>query len=946
MRFQYDNLLKYFMCNYYLKRKIVRSLLLLGLTSGASSAFSQTVKTEPTDSLAQRVFLLNKTQQRNNLLQSTATVYTDQLTKTPAPSFLQALPGKLSGLYTRQRSGVQDNDDPSGVVDFKIRGQIPLILIDGVPRDFSSIEPESIESVTILKDALSSVMFGQRSSNNIIQVTTRRPQATPFQLSFTAQHGLQDQLDKTKTVSAADYAILYNEARNNDGLAPVYTAADVLAYQTGSDPLFHPNNDYRKLFLNKNATLDRYNININSGNEIARFYVALDYQTEGGFLNTADLNSYSTNSGVDRYIVRSNVSIDLTKTLNVGLNIFGRIQNANQPGTSTGNVYNAIAYTPNNAYSIFNPDGSLGGNTTFTNNIYGMLNNAGYSKSTARDLAADIELTQKLNFVTPGLWVKANVSYNNTVAQTVNRAKSFAVYGLNIGSGAAVYSQIGTNTNQPNTLAFNARRTYTYGKLSIGYDKSFGDHNLSLLALADNQATTLNIDLPAKYTNIAANATYNYQEKYFAEAALSYGGFNRFAPGSRYGVFYAAGLGWNLAKEDFLKNTRWINTLKPRVSYGRTGNANVGYYVYDQYYTYGGTSAAYYFGATPTVARSYVEQTLANPNATWEKADKLNVGVDLEMFANRLKISSEYFNDTYFDLMQTRGTSTTIIGQTYPAENVGKNRFTGFENNVTWNGKANSFGYFISGNASILKSKVIYADEVYRKYDYQKRTGLPVGQVFGYEADGFFQSQADINASARVDGYTPVPGDIKYKDLNGDGIIDQFDAKAIGTQKPMIYYGLTAGFNIKGFDLSVSLQGVANRDIVIGSGANTVADGLVYEFQDGGNSQAFEQNLNRWTPSNAANATYPRLSIGSNTNNQRASSFWVRSVAYLRLQNVDLGYTLPSEWTNKIKLRGVRVFANGFNLYSFDKLNYSDPEGYNSIFPIRRTFNVGVNVKL
>ncbi|MEJ5993759.1 SusC/RagA family TonB-linked outer membrane protein [Pedobacter sp. Du54] len=934
------------MCNYYLKKKIVRSLLLLGLVSGASTSFSQTVKKDPVDSLAGRIFLLNKTQQKSNLLQSTATVYNDQLIKTPAPSFLQALPGKLSGLYTRQRSGVQDNDDPSGVVDFRIRGQVPLILIDGVPRDFSSIEPESIQSITVMKDALSSVMFGQQSSNNIIQVITRRPQESPLQLSFTAQHGLQDQLDKTKTVSAADYAILYNEARNNDGLAPVYTAADILAYQNGSDPLFHPDNDYKKLFLNKNATLDRYNININSGNQIARFYVALDYQTEGGFLNTADLNPYSTNSGVDRYIVRSNVSIDLTKNLNVGLNIFGRIQNANQPGTSTADVYQSIAYTPNNAYSIFNPNGSLGGNTTFSDNIYGMLNNAGYSKSTARDLAADIEITQKLNALTPGLWIKGNISYNNTVVQTVNRSKSFAVYGLNIGSGAAVYSQIGTNTNQPNTLNFNARRTYTYSKLSLGYDKAFGDHTLNVVALADNQATTLDLTLPSQYTNIAGNATYNYQEKYFIEAALSYGGYNRFAPGNRYGLFYGAGLGWNLAKEDFLKESSWLNVLKPRVSYGKTGNANVGYYVYDQYYTYGGTSAAYYFGATPTLARSYAEQALANPNATWEKANKLNVGFDLEILANRLKITSEYFNDTYSDLMQTRGTSTAIIGQTYPTENVGKNRYTGFENNISWNGKSGAVGYFVSGNASLLKSKVLYSDEIFRQYSYQKRTGLPVGQVFGYVADGFFQSQADINASAKVDGYTPVPGDIKYKDLNGDNIIDQFDATALGTQKPMIYYGLTAGFNVKGFDLSVSIQGVANKDIVIGSGANNVADGLIYEFQSSGNAQAYEQNLNRWTPSNAAKATYPRLSIGANANNQRASSFWVQPMDYLRLQNVDLGYTIPEKLTEKIKLRGIRIFANAFNLYSFDQLNYSDPEGYNSIFPIRRTFNVGVNVKL
>lgn len=932
------------MCNYYLKRRIVRLLflLILGLIPGL--AFSQTTAVD-----TGRIYLLNKSQQKGDLLQSTATVYNEQLITTPAPSFLQALPGRLSGLYTRQRSGVQATDDPISVVDFKIRGQVPIILIDGVPRDFSSIEPESIESVTILKDALSTVMFGQRSSGNIIQVTTKRPTVSPFKLSFTAQHGLQSMLNKSKPVSAADYAILYNEARNNDGLAPVYSAADILAYQNGADPLFHPDNDYRKLFLNKHASLDRFNINMQSGNETARFYVAMDYQKEGGFFNTADINTYDTNAGVSRYIVRSNVSIDLNKTLNVGLNIFGRIQDANQPGGGTSNIFSAIAYTPNNAYSIFNPDGSLGGNSTFSNNIYGMLNNSGYLKSSARDLAADMEITQKLDHFIPGLWVKGNISYNNTVGTSVDRSKNFIVYNLNIGSGTPVYNQIRAGSSQSTTLSISTRRTYTYGKLSLGYDKSFGRHNLSLLALADNQSTTLGLDLPATYTNIAGNATYNFNEEYFAEAALNYGGHNRFSPGQRFGLFYAAGLGWNLAKAGFLKEVSWINTLKPRISYGRTGNANVGYYVYDQYYEYGGTSAAYYFGSTPAVARYYREMALANPNATWEKANKLNIGLDLELFASRLKISSEYFNDSYSDLMQSRGNSIELIGQDFPAENVGKNRYSGFENNISWNGKSGTFGYFVSGNISVMQSKVLYQDEIFRQYDYQRRTGLPVGQFFGYLADGFFQSQADIEDSPVVDGYTPVPGDIKYKDLNGDGIINQFDETALGTQKPMIYYGLTTGFNVKGFDLSISIQGVANRDMVNGSATssnNTVADALQYEFQNSGNAQAFEQHLNRWTPANAANATYPRLSVGTNSNNQRASSFWVQSMAYLRLQNIDLGYTIPAGITNRLKMSSVRVFANAFNVYSFDKLNYSDPEGYNSNFPLRRTFNIGLNVKL
>ena len=933
----------------YLKEKIVRSLiLLLALTEG-SVAISQTrdnvvstdnakgkqgVSRESRDSTG-KLILLHKNQNVNEVLQAVATIGTDQLITTPAPSFLQALPGRLSGLYTRQRSGVQDNDDPTSVIDFRIRGQNPLILIDGVPRNFSSIEPESIESITVLKDALSTVMYGQRSSGNMILVTTKRPAISPFKLSATVQRGTQRLLNLPRTVSAADYAILYNEARRNDGQPAVYTARDIATYRDGTDPAGHPNINFQDEFLNKNAVLSRYNLNIQSGNNTARFYVAMDYQNEGGFFKTSDINTYNTNSNVDRYIVRSNVSVDLNKTLNVGLNVFGRLQNANQPGGGVSTIFTALSTTPNNAYTLFNPDGSLSGNSRYSRNISGLINNSGYILGTTRDLSGDIELTQKLDKILSGLWIKGNVSYNNTVDQQVNRSKEFAVFRP---TSAGAYQQIGINGTQGSSFSFSNRSTYTYAKLSLGYEKQYGDNNFSTQLLADQQSTTINLNLPATYTNYAASLNYNYKEKYFAELAGSYGGFNRYKPGERFGLFYAAGLGWNIAREGFLKNQNWLNTLKPRISFGRTGNDNVGYYVYKQYYEGSGTD--YYFGGgAPASAGGFIELNLANINVTWEKADKLNIGLDVEMFRKRLQLRSEYFHDTYFDLMQTRGTSTQIIGQEYPAENIGKNRYTGFENSLSWQSRTGSLNFFAALNASLLKTEVLYQDEVFREFDYQKRTGRPVGQAFGYVAEGFFQSQDEINSSARVDGYTPVPGDIKYHDLNGDGIINQLDETAIGSQKPMVYYGFTSGFSFKGFDFSFSLQGVENRDIILGGN-------LEFEFQNSGDGQAFEHHLNRWTPYNAEHATYPRLSIGTNVNNQRNSTFWVRSADYLRLQNVDLGYTLPAGITRRFKVDGIRIFANAFNLLSFDSLHHNDPENNNSVYPLRRTFNAGLNIKL
>src|SRR5690606_13828573 len=273
-------------------------------------------------------------------------------------------------------------------------------------------------------------------------------------------------------------------------------------------------------------------------------------------------------------------------------------------------------------------------------------------------------------------------------------------------------------------------------------------------------------------------------------------------------------------------------------------------------------------------------------------------------------------------------------------------RYSGFENSITWNSGNENAGYFITGNISILKSKVLFMDEVLRPYDYLKRTGLPVGQPFGYIAEGFYQSQEEIDNGPIVDGYLPKPGDIKYKDLNNDGYIDQFDETAIGTKKPLLYYGATAGFNYKGFNLSISIQGMANNEIVVSNSYNSTTSSLEYEFQGGTTGQLFEHHLGRWTPANATSATYPRLTLGGNPNNHRASTFWVRKMDYLRIHNVDIGYVLPARLTQKLKLDAVRIFVNGFNLYSFDSQNYLDPESYNSIFPLRRTYNFGINIKI
>ncbi|MEJ7694815.1 SusC/RagA family TonB-linked outer membrane protein [Daejeonella sp.] len=883
---------------------------------------------------ADTINILNGRQSVSRLLQSTATVYTNQLTTSPSPTFLIGLQGRLAGANILQSSGLLGRDG-SGIF-FSLRGQSPLILIDGVPRGFSSLDPEEVESITVLKDALSTVLLGQRASNGVVLVTTKKGQPGPPKISFTAQTASQSLLKLPQTLSSFDYATLYNEALQNDGQAPVYTQPMLDAYKNGTDPVNYPDVDWYNTILNKTAPASRYNLNMEGGGSTAKYFVSLDYLNQNGYFKTSDINSYNTNAQADRYLIRSNVNVDLSKNFNFALNLFGRVQNGNQPGVGTQSVFSSLLRTPNNAYPVLNPDGSLTGTQSYTNNIYGQAVRSGYLSDFSRDLAADLEMTRKLNNLAEGLWAKGKVSFNTSTVQTIFRNKSFAVFKYLPGPPPA-YQKFGTDGDQVNGFSVGTSIKYTYTELSLGYDKQFGEHSFNALLLANQQIENSGSQLPANYSTAGTRISYALHNKYFAEAAMSYSGFNRYKPGKRAGFFPAVGLGWDISKESFVSgNLNWINALKLRTSYGRTGNADIGYYVYNQYFA---DATAYTIGATPGSAGGVEELVLANPNGTWEKADKFNMGIDASLFSNHLSLTAEYFNNKYFDLMQQRGRNSTILGNDYPSENIGINRYTGTETLLTYQNSLRGVNYFVSGNVSSIKSEILYQDEVIRQYEWMRRTGRPTGLTFGYISNGFFQSQADINASPKVEGYVPVPGDLKYRDLNGDNIINQFDQAPIGSEKPLLYYGATLGFNYRGFDFNMLLQGVANRTRL------ALGDSEV-EFQNNGNYQAFEHHLNRWTPANAANANYPRLSVGVNINNQVPSSFFIRSADYMRLKNAEIGYTFPKRLASKLRLSSLRLFANGLNLFTSAEYDRLDPEYFGASIPVQRVVNAGINIKL
>jgi TonB-linked SusC/RagA family outer membrane protein len=904
-----------------------------------------------------------------SIVGSVATVYSNQLSTTPATLYAHALPGRLAGLYTQQFSGFRnpgtgnnfDVDDFIGniprpgasepndnsEIGLSLRGQTPVTIIDGIQRDVFSIDPENIESISVLKDAMSTILLGQRSSRGVLLITTKRARAGKPRVSLTAQTGIQQTLNMPEPLPAWQYAYLLNEALQNDGKAPLYKEEDFIAYRDHTKPYTHPDVNWYDEVLRDNAPLSRYNLNISGGNNVARYAVSLNYTDQQGIFETSPSASYNTNARLKRYLINADMSVDVTRNLNVGMQLFGRLQEGTQPGAGTGNILNALLATPNLAYPIRNINGSLGGTSNLSNNLLSQTINSGYIQDNSKDVMANITLRYDLNDWIKGFSVKANGNLSIQSANAIDRSKRELVYRMAVTQGDTVYGMAGQAVAQRNNFisVFNAQ--YFFGQVSLNYDRQFGKHSVNAAVLGDRRQTIYNYDLPGMSTNVSGKMAYNYGGKYFAEAAVNRSGYNRYMPGKQWGTFFAGGIGWDIAQESFIEGSaNWLNQLKLRATYGHTGNGidNSGYYIWRQDFSEnnGIGGGIYAQGTTRSPASGFRENGLANVNISWENARKLDVGLDVSLFNDQLQFTGDYYHDRYEDLLQIRGKSIALSGANYPAENIGINLYQGAELTLTYQGRVNGFNYFITANGNLEQSKVIFMDEQRRDYEWNKRTGQPVNMPFGYIADGFFNDEEEATGSATIAGYKPIPGDIRYKDLNGDGTIDQFDQAPIGTYKPRIYYGATLGFSWKGIEASALLQGVANRTNYV---ANFATEGG-FQFNNFTYGQAYEQITGRWTPETAATATYPRLTADANHNyNKSASSFWMHDGSYFRLKNVSIAYNLPYSWMQRMHLGSVKVFANALNLFTHAAYDFVDPEVGAGAYPIQRVINTGINVK-
>lgn len=909
---------------------------------------------------------------KNHFLGSASTIYTDKLSSMMGTTILPALEGRLSGLNITQYRGARvhqtsanSTSDIVGNVpvfgegfysdntEFNVgsRGIAPVVVIDGIQRELYSIDPEAIESVSIQKDALSSMFLGMRSSRGALVITTKEPIKQGFQLSFTGRFGVQSALKTPNPLSAHQYAYLLNEALQNDGKEPFYTYDDFNKFRTQSNPYTHPNVNWFDEILNKTSTTQSYNLNVTGGNKFAQYFVSVGYMGENGlFSNPTESDAHDTNLSYSRYMISSKVNINITDDFTAKVTLLGRVEDGNQPGAKYSNLLNAIYTTPNNAYPIKNPNGTWGGNVTFDNNLMSQAINSGYIMDTARDMVGGINLKYDFNKLVKGLSARlvGNVSIQNRSYTERSKRAPVHSYGFDK-EGKEIYTQYGSSNSQINRFYSVTSYQQMYGQFAVDYNRRFGVHGVKATLMGDTRHTLANYDLPQLPSNIIVDVAYDYAEKYFVQAALSESYYNRYAPGKRWGTFYAFGLGWDISKEDFMENADWLNQLKLRGVFGKTGNGidNSGYYMYRQTFSHIGT-AGYPLGTEMSAMGNVtMENTpLANPFLTWEKAYKLNVGVDLAMFNNRLKFTADYYNDKYFDLLQNRGKSIELIGQYYPMENIGKVRRFGGDLSITYQDRVNDFSYYVSANWSCEQSKLLYMDEQEVPEEYLRQTGRPAGAIYGLVADGFFTTREEIEKSPVIEGFENIqPGDIKYKDLNNDKVINEFDRTVIGGDKPYSYFGIDLGFKWRGLDFSMFWQGAYNRDLYLQDWT------LLEGFQANGRyyGQAYENMLGRWTPETAESATFPRLTAGGNEYNRGNgwnSSFWLRSGNFIRLKDISLGYNLPDSFCNNY-LGGLRlkIFVNGQNLFTKSACDLVDPEVGFTSYPLQRCISTGINIR-
>ena len=919
---------------------------------------------EDTKALQEVVVVGYTKQRKETMIGSVATITTKDLTQSPTANINNALAGRLPGLIVNQYAGGEPGVDQS---ELFIRGkatygnQSAIVIVDGIERDMSYLAPDEIETFTILKDASATAAYGIRGANGVIVITTKRGKAAEkATVNLKASIGINQPIGFPEYLGSADYATLYNEARLNDAKM---TGADISSLNLfsqqaidnfrrakgdNSDGLGYDWDYYDFAF--KPGLQEDVSLSIRGGTDKVRYYVLANYFSQGGNYKYANAGEYDSQTKFTRYNFRSNIDININRYLSTRLDLGARITDRNAPGTTAGRLMTICATQPpylpilveenahpqNEEYIQQNPRGMLYGDNIYRYNLLGELSRTGYLNEKNTYLNGSFAMNLDMEFLTKGLKAEVMFSYDASEGRWINRKldtykdgyREYPKYATFMPiEGSDAYMAGGHYTGAYKTgnkydidqtigngFSHNASDGRTYIQARLDYNRLFSNrHEVTAMLLANRGNRTVNNELAYHSQGITGRFAYYYNQKYLMEFNFGYNGSENFAPGKRYGFFPAGSIGWVVSEEEFMKKASWIDFLKVRASYGLVGSDNVSSRF--PYLAFYGGGSGYDFGNNfGTNVGGTSEGNLANANLTWEKARKLNVGIDFTTLNQRLALTIDAFYEYRFDIITDMNSDgimgyPDIVGKDAALQNLGEVSNRGVDIELSWNDKiGKDFRYYIRPNLTFSRNRLEYKAEVARKNSWRKETGKRLYENFVYVFDHFVADQEEADRLNKI-GYQPwgqlIPGDVVYKDLDRNGVIDDEDRTAMGNPRsPELMFGIPFGFQYKNFDFSVLLQGATKSSILLNGAA--VFD--FPQFEQDKIGRVKKMHLDRWTPETAATAKYPALHYGTHDNNKNGnSSLFLYDASYLRLKNVEIGYNVSPKLLRKFHVQQARI---------------------------------------
>ncbi|WP_113638901.1 SusC/RagA family TonB-linked outer membrane protein [Nubsella zeaxanthinifaciens] len=928
------------------------------------------------------------TQKKSTLTGAISTISSKEILQSPTSNVTNSLIGRTPGLGAVQRSGQPGSN--SAVINIRglatYNGSGAIVVVDGIERpDFGDIDPNEIETINVLKDASSTATFGIRGANGVIIVTTKSGKEGKPKVSYSGNASIQTYTGIPKALDAYSNAYLINEANRNDGLTSVtWSDAALQKFKDGSDPIGYPNIDWFDYVTRKYYPQTQHNVNVSGGTKMVKYFASVGYLFEDGIFKQFD-SPYQINSvpNYNRYNFRSNLDIKLTEDLEVSVRLGGRLQKRYQPSglrSGTGSfsydnveaMISRILQVPAFAYPVTLPDGRLAQNPSVGTNIWnplGVLTRWGTRNDDYNNVQSTFNINYNLGKLVKGLSFKANLGYDSYFENTTRRNAVWAAYVIDRDT-----KEITIAGDRPRDeplsglIADNGGTIHTNLQAGFNYNRNFGKHNFTGLILGTRQlinvqGSTATTAPPRASQGVVSRITYNYNDRYFAEFNAAYNGSENFPVGLKYGFFPAVSAGWTVSNESFMDDVKWLSYLKLRGSYGLVGSDEIGQrFLYITSYL---RNAAGFTASTPAFTRPGMpvhfgdptsvvtypvvylpSSSIGNPEITWETGLKRNIGIESKFFKNSLSLNIDLFDENRKDILTQRNSGLTTLGQGYPALNVGEVYNKGYEVELDFNKQKGELIYGLNAQVSFARNKIISRDEPVGAPSYQKQEGKRVGQFFGYVTNGFYTSQQDIDSYLPNELGRPIPGDLKYVDINGDGRINSDDRTAIGYSRvPEYIFSISPRVSYKGFSVTVMFQGVTN-----------VSSDVILTEQNNG-QQMYEFMLNRWTPQTAASATWPALHSRGNTFiSYQLNDFILQDASYLKLRNAEISYNLPKRWLEPLKISSLRVFLTGQNLVTWTRFKmYLDPENINvsnsdfsrqSIYPTSRIYNLGVNIQL